>query len=267
MSGPLPTNRRCNSGGRLFALSVARRESGERIDSLCHLRAEATSSCNRHCPSAQAVVSVCTSRHPRPRSHSVVVVVVLVVVLVVVVVVLPLVVLLCSPAAMRRRAACNTAPPFEALSQSSWARHFQGRRTNRCRPWRGTCGRDPGCECSSAGGWGAARCDARAFACKHMLWRAPNKRVVLGNRQLGNPQPPRRRLEHPREGTEKGEVPWGDSGPADESGGRGPRAPGETWSQINCLRCESWAVSASASGVGTYEPARGRPVAAATGPP
>ena len=75
-------------------MSVARRESGERIDSLCHLRAEATSSCNRHCPSAQAVVSVCTSRHPRPRSHSVVVVVVLVVVLVVAVLMLLLLLLL-----------------------------------------------------------------------------------------------------------------------------------------------------------------------------
>jgi len=50
---------------------------------------------------------------------------------------------------------------------------------------------------------------------------------------LGNPQPPRRRLEHPREGTEGGEVPWGNSGPTDESGGRDRRAPGETWSQLS----------------------------------
>ena len=50
---------------------------------------------------------------------------------------------------------------------------------------------------------------------------------------LGYPQPPRRRLEHPREGTEGGEVPWGDSGSAGKPEGRDRRAPGETWSQLS----------------------------------
>ena len=53
-------------------------------------------------------------------------------------------------------------------------------------------------------------------------------------RNLGNPEPPRRRLEHPaREGTEGGEVPWGESGSAGEPEGRDRRAPGETWSQLS----------------------------------
>ena len=34
-------------------------------------------------------------------------------------------------------------------------------------------------------------------------------------------------------GPRGGDVPWGDSGPADESGGRDRRAPGETWSQLS----------------------------------
>ena len=50
---------------------------------------------------------------------------------------------------------------------------------------------------------------------------------------LENPEPPRRRLGYPREGTEGGEVPREDSGSAGEPEGRDRRALGETWSQLS----------------------------------
>ena len=60
-------------------------------------------------------------------------------------------------------------------------------------------------------------------------WSSPHRPA----RSLGGPEPPRRRLEYPGEGTEGGEVLWEDSGPAGEPEGQDRRAPGEAWSQLS----------------------------------
>ena len=49
---------------------------------------------------------------------------------------------------------------------------------------------------------------------------------------LGDPEPPRRRLEYPGGGAGGGELPQCDNGPAGEPGGRGRRAPGGAWGQL-----------------------------------
>jgi len=50
---------------------------------------------------------------------------------------------------------------------------------------------------------------------------------------LGDPEPPRRRLEYPGGGAGGGELPQYDNGPADEPEGRGRRAPGGAWGQLS----------------------------------
>jgi len=50
---------------------------------------------------------------------------------------------------------------------------------------------------------------------------------------LGDPEPPRRRLEYPGGGAGGGELPRSDSGPAGEPEGRGRRAPGGAWGQLS----------------------------------
>ena len=50
---------------------------------------------------------------------------------------------------------------------------------------------------------------------------------------LGDPGPPRRRLEYPGGGAGGGEVPQCDNGSAGGPGGRGRRAPGGAWGQLS----------------------------------
>ena len=50
---------------------------------------------------------------------------------------------------------------------------------------------------------------------------------------LGDPEPPRRRLEYPGGGAGGGELPQYDNEPAGEPEGRGRRAPGGAWGQLS----------------------------------
>ena len=52
-------------------------------------------------------------------------------------------------------------------------------------------------------------------------------------RTLGNPEPPRRRLEYPREGAEGEVAPQDDGGSTGEPEGRNRGAPGGAWSQLS----------------------------------
>ena len=80
---------------------------------------------------------------------------------------------------------------------------------------------------------------------------------------LGDPGPPRRRLEYPGGGAGGGELPQYDNGPAGEPEGRGRRAPEGAWGQLSeeareelarPLRVESRGTSSPGEGPSQWQP-------------
>ena len=80
---------------------------------------------------------------------------------------------------------------------------------------------------------------------------------------LGDPEPPRQRLEYPGGGAGGGELPQYDNGPAGEPEGRGRRAPGGAWGQLSeeardeltrPLRVESGRTSSPGEGPSQWHP-------------
>ena len=78
---------------------------------------------------------------------------------------------------------------------------------------------------------------AEAVVCVSQRFSEPLLSIGAAAGAIGGrpaePEPARRRLGYPGEGSEGGVVPWGDSGSAGGPEGRDRRAPGEAWSQLS----------------------------------